>query len=61
MGLALAASIERAHMGRIERGERIPNLVALIKLAGALDCTLAELTREFEVAFRAQRVVADRT
>ena len=48
MALALAATIERAHMGRIERGEAIPNLVAMMKIAAALECTLVELVSAFE-------------
>lgn len=48
MGLALTASIERAHMGRIERGEAIPNLVAMMKIASALGCSLVELVGAFE-------------
>jgi len=57
LALALEASIERAHMGRIERGERVPNLVAIIKLATALGCSTAELVQQFERQF----VVASRS
>ena len=51
MALALEASIERAHMGRIERGERVPNLVLIIKIANALGCSTAELIGKFEKHF----------
>nr|WP_269838487.1 helix-turn-helix transcriptional regulator [Paucibacter sp. M5-1]MCZ7880439.1 helix-turn-helix transcriptional regulator [Paucibacter sp. M5-1] len=44
----MEASIERAHMGRIERGERVPNLVLIIKIANALRCSTAELIAKFE-------------
>lgn len=48
LSLAEAASLERAHMGRIERGERIPNLVAVVKIAAALGWSVAALAEEFE-------------
>lgn len=48
LALAEAASIERAHMGRIERGERVPNLVAVVKIAAALGCSVAALAEQFE-------------
>ena len=34
--LAALAAIDRAHMGRIERGDNLPTLVAVFKLASAL-------------------------
>ena len=34
--LRRVANVERSHMGKIERGERLPNLVLIIKLATAL-------------------------
>ena len=34
--LALMAQVERSHMGKIERGEHLPNLALIIKLAAAL-------------------------
>lgn len=49
LNLALEASIERAHMGRIERGERVPNLVAICKIADALGCSASDLIGRFEV------------
>ncbi len=37
--LALIANVERSHMGKIERGEHLPNLALIIKLAAALKLT----------------------
>jgi XRE family transcriptional regulator, regulator of sulfur utilization len=34
--LALAAQLERAHVGRMERGENIPNIWVVLKLCEAL-------------------------
>lgn len=34
--LANAAQVERSHMGKIERGEHMPNLVMILRLARAL-------------------------
>ncbi|GKT18340.1 helix-turn-helix domain-containing protein [Acidovorax sp. SUPP2522] len=48
LALAMEASIERAHMGRIERGERVPNLVAIVKIATALGCITTALVQQFE-------------
>jgi len=48
LALAMEASIERAHMGRIERGERVPNLVLIVKIANALGCSTAALVAKFE-------------
>jgi transcriptional regulator with XRE-family HTH domain len=31
--LALLAQVERSHLGKIERGEHIPNLVLIFRLA----------------------------
>ena len=47
--LALACSLDRSYMGRIERGERVPNLVAIIKIADALGCSASELIGRFEI------------
>ena len=35
--LAHAAQVERSHMGKIERGEHLPNLVLILRLAKALE------------------------
>lgn len=34
--LASSAHVERSHMGKIERGEHLPNLVLILRLAKAL-------------------------
>lgn len=41
--LAGVAEINRSFLGEIERGESVPSLDTLAKLADALDITLAEL------------------
>lgn len=47
--LAGLAGIERSHMGKIERGEHLPTLAALIKMAKALGCRPSELMTAMEV------------
>jgi transcriptional regulator with XRE-family HTH domain len=42
-GLAHLAKIERSHVGKIERGEHMPTIAAVLKLAKALGVTGAEL------------------
>lgn len=44
--LAHLASMERAHIGRIERGENQPSLGIVLKLAHALSCDAGELVAE---------------
>ncbi len=34
--LALKAQVERSHMGKIERGEHVPNLTMILRIASAL-------------------------
>lgn len=41
--LADAAQMDRAHMGKIERGERNVTLLNLLKIAGSLGCRSSEL------------------
>ncbi|HID9776592.1 TPA: helix-turn-helix domain-containing protein [Pseudomonas aeruginosa] len=41
--LANLAGVERSHMGKVERGEHMPTLAIIFKIAGALDCSTAEL------------------
>lgn len=43
--LALRASIDRSHMGKIERGERNVTVVNVLRISGALHCTPSELLR----------------
>ena len=44
--LAHQAGIERSHMGKIERGEHMPTLAIIFKIAGALECSTAVLMSE---------------
>ena len=46
--LAHLAGIERSHMGKIERGEHMPTLAVIFKIARALDCSPAVLMAETE-------------
>jgi transcriptional regulator with XRE-family HTH domain len=46
--LAHLAAIERSHMGKIERGEHMPTLAIIFKIAGALGCSTALLMSEAE-------------
>ena len=41
--LAHLAGVERSHMGKIERGEHMPTLAIIFKIAGALECSTAVL------------------
>lgn len=51
--LAADASIEGSHMGKLERGQHNPNLVALVKIAVALGCSAQALAATFEEELRA--------
>ncbi len=41
--LAAGAAVERSHMGKIERGEHMPNFVLILRLASALGVTPGRL------------------
>ncbi len=41
--LGFKAQVERSHMGKIERGEHLPNLVMILRLATALEVTPGSL------------------
>jgi DNA-binding XRE family transcriptional regulator len=41
--LANLADIERSHMGKVERGEHMPTLVIVFKIARGLGCGTAEV------------------
>lgn len=41
--LGSLAQVERSHMGKIERGEHLPNLVMILRIARALSCTPGRL------------------
>ena len=40
---AFQAGISRSHMGKIERGEHVPTLPLILKIARALKCSSAHL------------------
>ena len=46
--LANMAGIERSHMGKIERGEHMPTLVLILRIARALGRSAGELMLETE-------------
>ena len=46
--LAHRAGIERSHMGKIERGEHMPTLILVLKIARALGRSAGELMLETE-------------
>ncbi|VTU37753.1 anaerobic benzoate catabolism transcriptional regulator [Variovorax sp. PBS-H4] len=46
--LAHLAGIERSHMGKIERGEHMPTLVLVLRIARALGRSAGELMLETE-------------
>ena len=53
--LAHLAGIERSHMGKVERGEHMPTLTIIFKIAGALECSTAVLMSETEGQLEAAR------
>ena len=46
--LASLAGIERSHMGKIERGEHMPTLAVILRIARALGRSAGELVLETE-------------
>lgn len=46
--LALTAGVDRSYLGKIERGEGAPNIVAVVRIAAALGCSAAALVQRFE-------------
>ncbi|MBB5217176.1 helix-turn-helix domain-containing protein [Parapusillimonas granuli] len=46
--LANLAGIERSHLGKIERGEHMPTLAIIFKIAAALECSTAVLMTQTE-------------
>jgi transcriptional regulator with XRE-family HTH domain len=46
--LAHIAGIERSHLSKIERGEHMPTLATILKLARALNRTAGELVLDTE-------------
>lgn len=56
--LALLSKIERSHVGKIERGEHMPTLSAVLKIARALGITGAELLAAAEALLPAEYLSA---
>ena len=50
--LAALAEIERSHMGKIERGEHMPTLALILRIAAALNRSAAELIAATEENLR---------
>ena len=48
--LAYRAGIERSHMGKIERGEHMPTLALILRIANALERSAGKLLLETEAA-----------
>ena len=53
--LAHMAGVERSHMGKIERGEHMPTLAMILKIARALGRSSAELMLETEARLSTAR------
>lgn len=49
--LALAANIGRSNISTIETGRTAPNFVGVVRIAAALNCSLATLMKEFELHY----------
>ncbi|TFL15337.1 XRE family transcriptional regulator [Pusillimonas caeni] len=54
--LANLAGIERSHLGKIERGEHMPTLAIVFKIAEALECSTAVLMTQTETQLTAGKV-----
>ena len=52
--LAHLAKVERSHAGKIERGEHMPTLAAVLKIVRALGMSGAELLAEAEALLPAE-------
>ncbi|SFM13427.1 helix-turn-helix domain-containing protein [Halopseudomonas yangmingensis] len=52
--MAALANIERSHMGKIERGEHMPTLALILKIAAALDVSAADLMAVTESNLRSK-------
>jgi len=50
--LAALAEIERSHMGKIERGEHMPTLALILRIAAALNRSAADLIAATEEILR---------
>jgi transcriptional regulator with XRE-family HTH domain len=47
--LALMAEVDRSYMGRVERGDNNAALLTLVRIANALDMTVAKLLQRARV------------
>ena len=52
--LASLAHVERSHMGKIERGEHLPNLVMILRISQALGCKPGSLLDQVVEMLRPQ-------
>lgn len=52
--LAEAAQVERSHMGKVERGEHLPSLTVVLRLAEALSCRPGKLLDRIAELLRSQ-------
>jgi transcriptional regulator, XRE family len=59
--LAHMAGIERSHMGKIKRGEHVPTLPLILKIARALKCSSAHLMTLTEAKLAESAPSADRS
>lgn len=57
-GLAHLSKIERSHVGKIERGEHMPTLSAVLKIARALGMSGADLIAAAEAVLPAEHMAA---
>jgi Predicted transcriptional regulators len=46
--LAHQVGVARSHMGKVERGEHLPSLGLVLKIAAALECSASELVARTE-------------
>lgn len=51
--LAEDSGVERSHLGKVERGEHMPNLGMILRIAAALNCRAGDLLDVTEDALRA--------
>lgn len=52
--LAHRAGIERSHMGKIERGEHMPTLAMILRIAKGLNCSSSDLMAATEAILQDQ-------
>jgi transcriptional regulator with XRE-family HTH domain len=52
---ALLANVDRSYFGKLERGERQPSLGLLLRIAGGLECSGADLVARVERALRSNK------